>query len=60
MQNQRTKTSLTLRQQFRKNAVEKKSSAFRVWKSRMKSIGHSVDELEYIINGYDNVRKELK
>lgn len=60
MQNQRTKTDLNLKQLFRKRAVENKTPAFRVWKCRMRAIGYPTDEEEYIMNGYDNVEKELK
>lgn len=49
--------NLTLKQQFRKHAVENKTSAFRVWKCRMRALGLQTDEKEYILNGYDNVSK---
>lgn len=55
---QKVKTDLTLKQQFRKNAVENKTAAFRVWKTRMRAIGNSTDPMDYIMVGYDNVKRK--
>jgi hypothetical protein len=45
---------LTQRQQFRKHAVEHKTGAYRVWKSRMTLSGFPAEPEDYILYGYEH------
>ena len=49
--------NLSLKQQFRRDAVQYGTPAFRVWKCRMKALGLPTEPEDYILFGYDNMRK---
>lgn len=50
-------TNLTVYQQVRKEAVEQRTPAFRMWKSRMKALKLTTSPDEYILNGYTQIRE---
>lgn len=50
-------SNLTPFQVIRKEAVEQRTPAFRMWKSRMKALKLTTSPDEYILNGYTQIRE---
>ena len=50
-------SNLTPHQNVRKEAVEQRTPAFRMWKSRMKALKLTTSPDEYILNGYSQLRE---
>lgn len=48
---------LTNEQQIRNRAYKEKTPAFRMWKSRMKSINLNPNPTEYVLNGYAKIQE---